>query len=227
MKIKSHSLWTLTIVFSLFWAIFIYHIPARADQSVSYINATFDGNAFLNSNKSLSFDITPLINGSDTWRYLDWAWNEAPGLSDGGSQIGIDVYTNGSQHNFVMSIGNAIDVKLLTGVNNSVTCDKRNPYIVDGKTYFQSVCWTPYTLAPGHTFRLKVYNNSKLGPTWFNASFEDLVTGSKLEIGSINVGDRFFSRPFKASSVWYGRLGYQYKLLSNWYQRHNYHESYQ
>ena len=200
---------------SIYFAVFVsllgtMLIPfqlATADQSLTYLNANYAGTAYLNASKSLSVDITPLNNGSDTWRYLNWSWNDALGLRAGGGQIGIDVYSNGSQHNFVMSIDNATDEQLLTGVGNPVTCDKRNPYEVNGKTYFQAVCWTPYTLAPGHTFRLQIFNNANLGPTWFNASFEDLTTGAKLQIGSINSGDKNLLLPLRYVQYGMGDLG--------------------
>jgi hypothetical protein len=188
-------------------AVFTSSQSAKADQWVSYVSANFSGSAYLNSGKNLQFDVTPLVNMSDTWRYLNWAWTDLDGLQAGAAQVGIDVYSGRTQHNFVFSVENATDQQIISGVTNSVTCDKRNPYDFKGKTYFQAVCWTPYVLSPGHTFRLKVYNNSKLGPTWFNASFEDLTTGAKMEIGSINAGDKNLSAPLKYVQYGMGDLG--------------------
>jgi hypothetical protein len=188
-------------------AVFSSSQSAKADQWVSYVSANFSGSAYLNSGKNLQFDVTPLVNMSDTWRYLNWAWTDLDGLQAGAAQVGIDVYSGRTQHNFVFSVENATDQQIISGVTNSVTCDKRNPYDFKGKTYFQAVCWTPYVLSPGHTFRLKVYNNSKLGPTWFNASFEDLTTGAKMEIGSINAGDKNLSAPLKYVQYGMGDLG--------------------
>jgi len=188
-------------------AVFTSSQSAKADQNVSYVSANFSGSAYLNSGKNLQFDVTPLLNMSDTWRYLNWAWTDLDGLRAGGAQVGIDVYSGRTQHNFVFSVENATDQLIISGVTNSVRCDKRNPYDFKGKTYFQAVCYTPYVLSPGHTFRLKVYNNSKLGPTWFNASFEDLTTGTKMEIGSINAGDKNLSAPLKYVQYGMGDLG--------------------
>jgi len=178
---------------------------AEADQSITYINANYSGTAYLNSNTDLQVDLTPLANNSDTWRYLNFAWVPINQRISTAAQIGVDVYSSGTQHNFVLSFNGAVDEQVLTGVGNSVSCDKRNPYQVDGKTYFQAVCWTPYTLAPGHTFRLRVYNNSALGPTWYKASFDDLTSNTHLEIGSIDIGERNYASPLQF--VQYGMGG--------------------
>ena len=207
MKIK---MWIKTKTLLLISILIVVMAPlqtAKADQNVSFVSANFSGSAYLNSGKNLQYDLTPLVNMSDTWRYLHWAWTDLDGLRAGGAQVGIDVYSGRTQHNFVFSVENATDQQIISGVTNSVTCDKRNPYDFKGKTYFQAVCWTPYVLSPGHTFRLKVYNNSKLGPTWFNASFEDLTTGAKMEIGSINAGDKNLSAPLKYVQYGMGDLG--------------------
>jgi hypothetical protein len=178
---------------------------ASADQAITYINTNYSGSAFLNASNDLQIDITPLANNSDTWRYLNFAWSKNDQSRVYGAQIGFDVYSSGTQHNFVFSVYGAVDQQILTGVGNSVRCEKRDPYDVSGKTYFQSVCFTPYKLAPGHTFRLRVYNNAALGPTWFNASFEDLTSNARLEVGSINVGDKNFLDPLQY--VQYGMGG--------------------
>ena len=178
---------------------------ADADQSVTYINANYSGTAYLNTNTDLQIDLTPLANNSDTWRYLNFAWVPINQRISTAAQVGVDLYSSGTQHNFVLSFNGAVDEQVLTGVGNSVSCDKRNPYQVDGKTYFQAVCWTPYTLAPGHTFRLRVYNNSALGPTWYKASFDDLTSKTHLEIGSIDIGERNYASPLQF--VQYGMGG--------------------
>lgn len=178
---------------------------AGADQSVTYMNANYSGTAYLNSSTDLQVDITPLANNSDTWRYLNFAWVQTNQRISTAAQVGVDVYSSGTQHNFVLSFNGAVDEQVLTGVGNSVSCDKRNPYQVDGKTYFQAVCWTPYALAPGHTFRLRVYNNSALGPTWYKASFDDLTSKTHLEIGSIDIGERNYASPLQF--VQYGMGG--------------------
>ena len=178
---------------------------AFSDQSITYINTNYSGIAFLNASNDLQIDITPLANNSDTWRYLNFAWSKNDQSHVYGAQVGIDVYSSGTQHNFVLSFYGATDEQVLTGVGNPVTCDKRNPYELSGKTFFQAVCWTPYTVSPGHTFRLRVYNNAALGPTWFNASFDDLTSNTHLEVGSINIGDKNFSDPLQY--VQYGMGG--------------------
>jgi hypothetical protein len=150
MWIKTKTL----LLISILIAVIAPFQSAKADQNVSYVSANFSGSAYLNSVKNLQFDLTPLVNMSDTWRYLHWAWTDLDGLRAGGAQVGIDVYSGRTQHNFVFSVENATDQQIISGVTNSVTCDKRNPYDFKGKTYFQAVCWTPYVLSPGHTFRL-------------------------------------------------------------------------
>lgn len=186
--------------------IFFGYQLAQADQSVTYAQANFSGAAYLNSTSDLQIDITPLVNGSDTWRYLNFAWGKDSDGNDFSAQVGVDVYASGTQHNFVLSFYGAVDQKVMSGSGNSVSCDKRNPFQRSGKSYFQAVCWTPYTLSPGHTFRIRVYNNAALGPTWFNASFDDLTTKTHLEIGSIDVGDRKFSSPLSFTQYGMGDL---------------------
>jgi hypothetical protein len=170
---------------------------ARADQSTSYMNASYAGNAYLNSTKSLEFDITPLANGSDTNRHFNWNWSDTNLPRYGGAQVGIDYFNSGTAHNFVLFIDNATDIQTLSGVGNNVSCERRTPIEHLGKTYFQGVCYSKYTVAPGHTFRIKVFNDKALGPSWFKATFDDLVSGAHLEIGSINVGDRNFQQPLR------------------------------
>lgn len=154
---------------------FISIDAARADQSTAYMNANYLGNAYLNSSKSLEFEITTLANGSDTWRYLNWSWADTNQPRYGGAQVGIDLFNSGTAHNFVLSIDNATDLQLLTGTGNAVSCDKRNPIESGGKTYFQAVCWSNYTVTTGHPYRIKVFNDATKGPTWFKATFDDLV----------------------------------------------------
>ncbi len=168
---------------------------ARADSANSYMNANFAGTAYLNATNSLEYDVTSLSNGSDNWRYLNWAWEDRNSNRYLNSQLGIDLFNSGTSHNFVLLINNATDIELLTGAGNSVNCDKRNPYERSGITYFTAVCWTNYKVALGNTFRLKVLNDSTRGPSWFKATFDDLTSGAHLEIGSINAGNIDFSQP--------------------------------
>ncbi len=179
---------------------------ARADQSTSYMNANYLGNAYLNSSKSLEFDLTTLANGSDTWRYLNWSWADTNQPRYGGAQVGIDLFNSGTAHNFVLSIDNAVDIQLLTGTGNAVSCDKRNPIESAGKTYFQAVCWSNYTVTTGHPYRIRVFNDSAKGPTWFKATFDDLVSGAHLEIGSINAGERNFQQPLRFTQFGMGEI---------------------
>jgi len=179
---------------------------AAADQSTSYMNANYSGNAYLSSTRSLEYDITPLANGSDTWRYLNWSWTDTNQPRYGGAQVGIDYFNNGTAHNFVLSIDNATDIQLLTGGGNAVSCDKRNPVESSGKTYFQAVCWSNYNVTIGHPYRIKVFNDSARGSTWFKATFDDLVSGAHLEIGSINAGDRNFQQPLRFTQFGMGEI---------------------
>lgn len=178
---------------------------AYADQSITYANVNYAGAAYLDTTRDLQIDITPLANNSDTWRYLNFAWSKNDQTKVYGAQVGIDVFSSGTQHNFVLSFYGAVDQQVISVVGNPVTCEKRNPYDLNGQTYFQAVCFTPYTLAPGHTFRLRVYNNAALGPSWFNASLEDLTSKKRLEVGSINIGNKNFSDPLQY--VQYGMGG--------------------
>lgn len=170
---------------------------ARADSANSFINANFAGTGYLNSSNSLEYDVTSLSNGSDNWRYLNWAWEDKGSNRYLNAQLGIDFFNSGTAHNFVLIINDATDIELLSGAGNSVNCEKRNPSERAGITYFQAVCYTNYKVALGNTFRLKVLNDSTRGPSWFKATFDDLVTGAHLEIGSINAGNRDFSQPLK------------------------------
>jgi hypothetical protein len=85
-------------------AVFGSSQSAKADQWVSYVSANFSGSAYLNSGKNLQFDVTPLVNMSDTWRYLNWAWTDLDGLQAGAAQVGIDVYSGRTQHNFQLKM---------------------------------------------------------------------------------------------------------------------------
>jgi hypothetical protein len=196
---------TLISFLILFSSVVSIH-SAAADQATSYMNANFSGNAYLSSTRSLEYDVTPLANGSDTWRYLNWSWADANQPRYGGAQVGIDYFNNGTAHNFVLSIDNATDIQLLTGAGNAVSCDKRNPIEASGKTYFQAVCWSNYNVALGHPYRIKVFNDSARGSTWFKATFDDLVSGAHLEIGSINAGERNFQQPLRYTQFGMGEL---------------------
>ncbi len=180
--------------------------PANADGSTAFMTASLSGDAYLDSTSSLELDITPLAFGSDSYRYFDWSWADSVPGRYGGAGVGIDFFNSGTAHNFVLSIDNAVDVQLLSGVGNSVNCDKRNPTVVSGKNYFQAVCWTPYVVSPGNTFRIKVFNDTSRGPTWFKATLDDLTSGAHLEIGSINVGDRAFKQPLRFTQLKIGEI---------------------
>ena len=201
-----------TRLFSLLTLVLIFIVSgpscliAQADQATSYMNANYSGEAYLSSTRSLEYDITPLANGSDTWRYLNWSWADTNQPRYGGAQVGIDYFNNGSAHNFVLSIDNATDEQLLTGGGNAVSCDKRNPIEVSGKTYFQAVCWTNYNVAIGHTYKIKVFNDTARGSTWFKATFDDLVSGAHLEIGSINAGDRNYQQSLRYTQYGMGEI---------------------
>ena len=185
-------------VASLIAILIVFSTPTtHADQSITYANVKFAGTAYLDTTRDLQIDITPLANNSDTWRYLNFAWSKNDETHTYGAQVGFDIYSSGTRHNFVLSFYGAIDLRLLSVGGSSITCEKRNPYDFNGQTYFQAVCFTPYTPIPGHTFRLRVYNNPALGPTWFNASFDDLTSKTRLEVGSINIGNKNFSDPLK------------------------------
>lgn len=201
--LKVTSIITASVIL---FATFISLDSARADQSTSYMNANYLGNAYLNSTKSLEFELTTLANGSDTWRYLNWSWADTNQPRYGGAQVGIDLFNSGSAHNFVLSIDNATDLQLLTGTGNAVSCDKRNPIESGGKTYFQAVCWSNYNVTTGHPYKIKVFNDSTKGPTWFKATFDDLVSGAHLEIGSINAGDRNFQQPLRYTQFGMGEI---------------------
>ena len=189
-------LWVV-IALSLLAPSYLFSTNAQADSSTSYMNADFAGSAYLNSTNSLEYDVTSLSNGSDNWRHLNWGWEDKGSNRYFNSVLGIDYFNSGSRHNFVLIIDDATDIQLLSGAGNSIVCDKQNPYERSGVSYFTAVCWTSYQVALGNTFRLKVLNDSTRGPTWFKATFDDLVTGAHLEIGSINAGNKEFSKPLK------------------------------
>ena len=189
-------LWVV-IALSLLAPSYLISTNAQADSSTSYMNADFARSAYLNSTNSLEYDVTSLSNGSDNWRHLNWGWEDKGSNRYFNSVLGIDFFNSGSRHNFVLIIDDATDIQLLSGAGNSIVCDKQKPYERSGVSYFTAVCWTSYQVALGNTFRLKVLNDSTRGPTWFKATFDDLVSGAHLEIGSINAGDKDFSKPLK------------------------------
>jgi hypothetical protein len=206
MRLVKRNVAPLALVYLLLLPAFMISTSARAEASNSFIQAGISDSGFLNETKSLEYDVTPLSNGSDTWRYLNWNWSESSALRYGGSQLGFDLFNSGSAHNFVFVVNNAVDVELLSGAGNPVSCERRNPYEQSGKTYFTAVCYSSYKVELGHTFRLKVMNDSTRGPTWFKASFDDLVSGLHLEIGSINAGDKNYSQPLKSLNYYMGAI---------------------
>jgi hypothetical protein len=82
---------------------------ALADQSITYANVNFAGTAYLDTTRDLEIDITPLANNSDTWRYLNFAWSKNDQTHNYGAQVGVDVYSSGTQHNFVLSFYGAMN----------------------------------------------------------------------------------------------------------------------
>lgn len=111
MKITSkRNVTPLALVYLLLLPAFMISTSARAEASNSFIRAGISESSFLSSTKSLEYDVTPLSNGSDNWRYLNWNWSENSSLRYGGSQLGIDLFNSGSAHNFVFTVNNAIDV---------------------------------------------------------------------------------------------------------------------
>ena len=206
MRLVKRNATPLALVYLLLLPAFMISTSARAEASNSFIQAGISDSGFLNETKSLEYDVTPLSNGSDTWRYLNWNWSESSALRYGSSQLGFDLFNSGSAHNFVFVVNNAVDVELLSGAGNPVSCERRNPYEQSGKTYFTAVCYSSYKVELGHTFRLKVMNDSTRGPTWFKASFDDLVSGLHLEIGSINAGDKNYSQPLKSLNYYMGAI---------------------
>jgi len=167
---------------------------ARADSFATWSNSTFKADtAYLNTEKSVQMDITPLQTGSKMWRYLNVSWvNKNAGNRDSG-QAGISNQP-GSQA-FQFAFYGAVDIQLSLAGQNSGSCAKFNPYEYEGKSYFQAICTAPFSLIQGHTYRIKIFNDKTLGPTWFKASIDDLVDKTRAEIGSINVGDRSFTSP--------------------------------
>ena len=207
MKILSkRNVTPLALVYLLLLPAFMISTSARAEASNSFIQAGISDSGYLSSTKSLEYDVTPLSNDIDSWRYLNWTWAESSSLRYGGSQLGIDLFNGGTAHNFVFTVNNATDIELLTGAGNPVSCERRNPYEQSGKTFFMAVCYAPYKVELGHTFRLKVVNDSTRGPTWFKATFDDLVSGAHLEIGSINAGEKNYSQPLKSLSYYLGAI---------------------
>ena len=204
--IKKKNVAPLVLVYLLLLPAFMISTSARADASNSFIQSGISDSAFLNSTKSLEYDVTALSNGSDNWRFLNWSWSENSSLRYGNSQLGIDLYGGGSSHNFVFVVNNAVDIELLSGAGNPVSCERRNVYEQSGKTYFNAWCYTSYKVEVGNTFRLKVINDSTRGPTWFKATFDDLVTGTHLEIGSINAGEKNYSQPLRSLNYFLGAI---------------------
>ena len=174
---------------------------ARADTFATWSNATFKADtAYLNAEKSVQLDITPLQTGARMWRYLNVDWMNKDTSRSYTGQAGIS--NQPGWQAFQFAFYGAVDIQLSLAGTNSGSCDKFNPYEYGGKSYFQAICTTRFSLIQGHTYRIKIFNDKALGPTWFKASIDDLVDKTRAEIGSINVGDRSFTSPL--SLVQYG-----------------------
>jgi hypothetical protein len=166
--------------------------PTISSSTISNPAATLNWdstNAHLGPKNSLQLVMTPLSVGSNaSWRGLNFQWKSKNGITQAG-QIGFDCYNGGVSHNFLISISQAVDERNLMGYQNEVNCDERNPQTIGGKTYFQAVCYANNKLIPGHSYKMIVFNHASLGPTWYDASLEDLQNGNKLTVGSIDIGD--------------------------------------
>ena len=174
---------------------------ARADTFATWSNATFKADtAYLNSEKSVQLDITPLQTGAKMWRYLNVDWINKDTSHSYSGQAGIS--NQPGWQAFQFAFYGAVDIQLSLAGKNSGSCAKFNPYEYGGKSYFQAICTLPFSFIQRHTYRIKIFNDTTLGPTWFKASIDDLVDKTQAEIGSINVGDRGFTSPL--SLVQYG-----------------------
>jgi hypothetical protein len=187
------------LLLSLF-SIFPVH-NATADAFATWADVTFKADtAYLNSTESVQIDLTPLQTGTKMWRYLNVGWNNEEQSHRYSGQAGISMQS-GSQ-NFTFAFYGARDVQFTTSSSSNGSCSRVNPYEFAGKTYLQAICSTSFQITQGHTYRIKIFNDSSMGPTWFKASIENLVNKSRTEIGSINVGDKSFNLPL--STVQYG-----------------------
>jgi hypothetical protein len=174
---------------------------ANADAFATWADATYKADsAFLNSTQSVQIDLTPLQTGSKIWRYLNVGWSNEERSNRYTGQAGIS--TQFGNTNFTLAFYGALDVQYTTSASNSGSCSRVNPYEYSGRTYIQAICTTSFQIAQGDTYRIKIFNDSTLGPTWFKASIENLVNKSRAEIGSINVGQKSFNSPL--SLVQYG-----------------------
>jgi branched-chain amino acid transport system substrate-binding protein len=174
---------------------------AHADTFATWSNATFKADtAYLNPEKLVQLDITPLQTGAKMWRYLNVDWINKDTSHSYTGQAGIS--NQPGWQAFQFAFYGAVDIQLSLAGKNSGSCAKFNPYEYGGKSYFQAICTVPFSFIQGHTYRIKIFNDTTLGPTWFKASIDDLVDKTQAEIGSINVGDRGFTSPL--SLVQYG-----------------------
>ncbi len=200
MEIKNFSLIATAIV-SLTLSLLVPLQVAHADAFATWADSTFKADsAYLNTDKSIQIDLTPLQTGTKMWRYLNVNWKNEDSSHKYGGQAGISSQSGNTSFTFAFYA--AVDVQFSSAGINSGSCGKYDPYEFAGKSYFQAICSTPFNITQGHTYRIKMLNDSKLGTSWFKATIDDLVDKSHAEIGSINVGDKSFSSPL--SLVQYG-----------------------
>ncbi len=197
---KNFSLIATAIV-SLTLSLLVPLQVAHADAFATWADSTFKADsAYLNTDKSIQIDLTPLQTGTKMWRYLNVNWKNEDSSHRYGGQAGISSQSGNTSFTFAFYA--AVDVQFSSAGINSGSCGKYDPYEFAGKSYFQAICSTPFNITQGHTYRIKMLNDSKLGTSWFKATIDDLVDKSHAEIGSINVGDKSFSSPL--SLVQYG-----------------------
>ena len=169
---------------------------AQADSFATWANSTFKADtAFLNAEKSIQIDMTPLQTGTKIWRYLNVNWKNEDKTHRYGGQAGIS--TQSGYDAFTFAFYAAVDVQFSSSGVNSGSCSKNDPYEFAGKSYFQAICSTPFPITQGHTYRIKILNDSTFGFGWFKATIDDLVNKSHAEIGSINIGDKSFTSPLE------------------------------
>jgi hypothetical protein len=174
---------------------------ASADSFATWADVTFKADsAYLNTTQSVQIDLTPLQTGTKMWRYLNVGWSNEEQTHRYSGQAGISIQP-GNQ-SFTFAFYGARDVLFTTSSSSPGSCSRVNPYEFAGKTYLQAICSTSFQITQGHTYRIRIFNDSSMGPTWFKASIENLVNKSRTEIGSINVGDKSFNSPL--STVQYG-----------------------
>ena len=174
---------------------------ANADAFATWADVTYKADsAYLNSTQSVQIDLTPLQTGTKIWRYLNVGWSNEERSNRYTGQAGIS--TQSGNNNFTLSFYGATDVQFTPSALNSGSCMRVNPYEFGGKTYIQAICTTSFQIVQGDTYRIKIFNDSAMGPTWFKASIENLVNKSRAEVGSINVGPKSFNSPL--SLVQYG-----------------------